>query len=254
MDIPTRIWKWLPVAALLTVGFWLYFFTAGHGFLGIICWGIAGVIGCYYLLSMLQKRQKVTAKVLRRMFTCLLIVGLWVYGLSLIPILYASAAAPAVECQYIIVLGAKVNGTAPSRILKDRIAAAYDYLVNHPEAVAVLSGGQGTDEGISEAQCMFNELTKMGISPHRLWLEEQATSTRENLRFSLEVIAERTGRDPGRVGILSNEFHLFRAGLVAKECEVDAILIPAKTSWFTLRLNYSLREVAAVWFYILSGG
>lgn len=247
--------KWLPVIALFLLGIWLYGFTSGRSFLGLILCGIAGVICCYQLLAIAQKRQKKAAIPLQWILTWLLTVGIAIYALTLVPIFRAAGGNGGSECQYIVVLGAKVNATAPSRTLRDRIYAAYDYLTAYPDTIAILSGGKGADEGISEAQCMFNELTKMGISPHRLWLEEQATSTRENINFSLALIEDKTGSRPENLGILSSEYHLYRARRVAKEeCGVIATMIPAETSRFTIKLNYYLREVAAVWYYFLLGG
>ena len=136
----------------------------------------------------------------------------------------------------------------------DRIDAAERYLRSHPDTVAILSGGQGTDEDISEAECMYRQLTARGISPQQLWIEDKATSTWENLKFSLDLIEEKTGNRPDTIGVISSEYHLFRAGLFAKDCGVTAVGIPAKTQWISLRVNYFLREVAGVWHYLILGG
>ena len=82
-----------------------------------------------------------------------------------------------------IVLGCIVNGDKPGIFLKGRINAAYKYLNENPNAIAILSGGQGNGENISEAQCMFNTLTEMGIDESRLLIEDKSTSTSENLKF-----------------------------------------------------------------------
>jgi uncharacterized SAM-binding protein YcdF (DUF218 family) len=100
---------------------------------------------------------------------------------------------------------------------------------------------------------MFRELTAMGIEADRVWMEDKATSTRENLRFSLALIQERTGNRPETVGLISSEYHLFRAGLLAEDEGVTAIGIPAETSWISLRINYFLREIAGVWAYWILG-
>ena len=153
-----------------------------------------------------------------------------------------------------MVLGAGVNGTVPSLSLKERLNAAYDYLIAHPDAVCVVSGGQGRGEDITEALCMFTDLTDRGIAPERVWMEDRATSTRENIRFSLDLIEEKTGTRPAEIGLVSSEYHLYRAGLLARAEQVMSFGIPAKTSWVTLRVNYFLREIAAVWYYTIFGG
>ena len=101
---------------------------------------------------------------------------------------------------------------------------------------------------------MFEALTSRGIAPERIWLEDRSTSTQENLQFSLALIEEKTGTRPSKAGILSNEFHLYRAGLVAQTLGLEPVGIPAETEWFGLRVNYFLREIFAVWYYALLGG
>ncbi len=249
-----QILKWLVPAVFVIFGVVLQKAVHGHGFLGLCCYGIAAVIACYYLIALLNKEHYMAAKTLRTVLTALLILGVCLFGITESIILKASTGAENPECQYVVVLGAKVNGTIPSLSLSDRLRAAEEYLNRYPDAIAILSGGKGEDEGISEAQCMFDHLTARGISPERLWLEDQSTSTWENLNFTLDLIEEKTGTRPEKLGVLSSEYHLFRASLFAKECGIEAVGIPASTSWPTIRLNYFLREVAGVWHFLILGG
>ena len=89
---------------------------------------------------------------------------------------------------YIIVLGAHVNGTRLSKALLERARRALEYLEKNPGTKAVLSGGQGEGESISEAQAMSIYLQEHGISSDRLIMEDRSTNTKENLDFSLEKI------------------------------------------------------------------
>lgn len=113
---------------------------------------------------------------------------------------------------YVIVLGAKVNGTKPSNALRYRIDKAAQYLKENPTAKVIASGGQGEDEGISEAECIKRELIKKGIDENRIILEDRSTSTYENFLFSLQIIND----EKASVGIVTNSFHLFRAGCLAR--------------------------------------
>lgn len=245
-----RILKWVIVGLLVPHGTYLCFFTHGRSFLGLLCFGIAALIVCDHLLRMLRKNHAVASKALRIVLNSFLILGMTAYAITLVPIIHASRGTSEANCQYLVVLGAKVNGESPSFSLQDRIDCAYDYLSEHPDTIVIVSGGQGPDEGISEAQCMYNELTKMGIDGSRIWMENKSTSTRENLNFSLALIEEKTGSRPDTIGLLSSEYHIYRASLVAKECGVEAVGIPAPTRWFSLKINYFLREVAALWYYL----
>lgn len=252
--ISSHILKWLIPVFLLLLSLFFYTGIHGHSFLGLVCLCLAGVVICYYLLALLGKRFPETAKLVRNIVSTVLCVGILIFTVTEAIIIHASFGQPDADCEYIVVLGAKVNGTAPSLSLSDRIRAAESYLKAHPDTVAILSGGQGEDEGISEAQCMFEGLTAQGIDPNRLWLEDQATSTWENIRFTLDLIEEKTGDRPETIGLVSSEYHLFRADLFARECGVETVGIPAATSWFSIKLNYFMREAAGIWHYMILGG
>ena len=107
---------------------------------------------------------------------------------------------------------------------------------------------------MTEGQAMYDELIKLGIDPDRVWVEDKATSTWENLKLSLDLIQEKTGQRPEKLGVLSSEYHLFRASLLAKACQVEFVGIPAPTSRLSQMINHFMREVAGVWHYILLGG
>ena len=249
-----KLLKWLIPLSLVLVGILLLNFVYGHGFLGFISICLAIVISIYFLIGLLKDKHLMVYKAAMTVFSTLFGLVLGVCLVTEAIVIRASFGSPDTSCSYIVVLGAKVNGASPSISLSDRIDAAYRYLTENPDTVAILSGGKGEDEGISEAQCMFNELTRMGIDGNRLLQEDKATSTWENIQFSLDIIEEKTGTRPATIGLLSSEYHLFRASLFAKDCGVETVGIPAQTSWFTLKLNYFTREVAGIWHYIILGG
>lgn len=246
--------RWCIPLLLAGIGVLFWLAIPGYSFTGLICFGLAGIALIYNLIALMKKRSALAAKVLRTVFSSLLCIFLAVVLITLSLVIRVSFGEEDTNCEYIVVLGAKVNGTTPSRSLSERIDAAYAYLKAHPGVYAVLSGGQGPDEGISEAQCMYDNLTQMGISSQRLWLEDCSTSTWENLVFSLDLIEEKTGSRPTTLGIVSSEYHLFRADLLARACGVNTQGIPAHTKWLSLRINNYLREVAGVWHYLIFGG
>lgn len=244
---------WFVLAALMLLGAFLWWLPAGFGFSALVCFGCAAVLSFYLLLPKLAEKKPKLARVLLVVVSVCLGIGIIAAAVTG-AIIVRAWSGPVVACDYVVVLGAGVNGTVPSLSLRDRLDAAYSYLVAHPNAVCVVSGGQGNGEDITEALCMFNDLTARGISPERVWMEDQAVNTRENIRFSLDIIEEKTGARPDTIGLVSSEYHLYRAGLFAREENVTSYGIPARTSWVSLRINYFLREIAAVWYYIILGG
>ena len=148
----------------------------------------------------------------------------------------------------VIVLGCQVRGTRPSLTLSRRIAAAKAYLEAHPEAPCVLSGGQGNDEDISEAQCMYNELVSAGIDPARLYPEDRSTSTEENIAFSFSVVCENSL--PHDIALVTDGFHQFRAQRHAKKFFDRQAAVNARTPVILLP-TYVAREMAAFVFFQL---
>ena len=240
----------LIAAAVLVVLALLLSLIPGFRFSIVLSLAAAGLCVLFYFLL---RSDSPFAHKLRIILCAVLLVGILAAAVTSGFILHAAHPGTLPPCRYVVVLGAGVNGTEPSLTLQERINAAYDYLSKNPEAIAILSGGQGEHEDITEAACMHRELTAMGIRPDQLIIEDQATSTIENLRFSLDAAESETGFRPNRIGIISSEYHLFRATQFAKDLGVEAVGIPAKTTWLPLRINYYLREIVAVWKYLILG-
>ena len=232
--------KWFLCGMLAAVGLFLIFCLRGYKFGGLFLLGLSALIPVYDLLK---------HEFLRRVLTALLALGFVVLSITGGVIARSAQGTEAAEADYLIVLGCQVNGTVPSRMLRQRIDAAADYLNTYPDATAIVSGGMGSGESITEAECMYNYLTAQGIAPERIILEDKATSTMENLRFSLALMDE-----GATAAIVSNEFHLYRAGQMAASLGLDAALIPADTEYPILTASYTLREILAVWKYHLLGG
>ena len=238
-------WVIQALLAVLTGGF--FFLLQGYRVLGLCCLGLMGLLWFYRYAHRMRKG-------LVSIVTILLCLGLAVFAVTEGFIIHAARGNVQEARGYLVVLGAKVNQGGPSLALRSRINAAYDYLTAHPDCIAILSGGQGTDEPMTEAQCMYHELVAMGIDPSRLWLEDQSTNTWENLKFSRELLEANTGSVPEQIALVSSEFHLFRAGLFARRFGFDAQGVPAPTPLPLLKVNYFIREAVAVWYYLISGG
>ena len=139
---------------------------------------------------------------------------------------------------YLLVLGASVYADGPSPALTRRVNAVMDCLDQHPDAVIISSGGQGRNEPISEAQCIRDELIKRGVDPGRILMEDKSTNTQENMEFSKALI----DRPDAAVGIVTNNFHVFRGVSIARKkgivnaCGIAADSLP----WFLP--NNMLRE------------
>lgn len=127
---------------------------------------------------------------------------------------------------YAIVLGAKVNkGAVPSKALKYRLDAAYDYAVKYPHTQLILSGGQGDDEDATESSVMKKYLMDRGLSEFQLIEENKSTSTFTNIKYSMKSIP----LTEKKVTIISNDFHLARAQMIAHYFHLEADVVAAPT-------------------------
>ncbi|MCM1300017.1 MAG: YdcF family protein [Firmicutes bacterium] len=138
----------------------------------------------------------------------------------------------------VIVLGCKVQPSGnPSVMLNRRIEAAYGYLEENPDIICVVSGGKGSDEPVSEAEAMKKALVDKGIDETRIIAEDKSESTRQNIEFSLKILEEK-GMEVTEAAIVTDGFHQFRAGLIAKEFDIVPTAVSAQTP---------MRLVAAYW-------
>ena len=138
----------------------------------------------------------------------------------------------------IIVLGARVDENGASGSLRQRIDAARVYLEENPDTICIASGGQGEDEPMSEAQCILDYLIEDGIGPERILLEDRSTSTEENMRYSLPMLPDSVKT----VGIVTNDFHVFRALCLAQKNGGFLFFgVPARSTVFGF-IHYAMRE------------
>ena len=143
----------------------------------------------------------------------------------------------------VIVLGCKVNGTRPSLSLERRLDKAAEYLTEHKDAMCIVTGNRGSDEEISEAQCMEDYLIFAGIDKDRIIKEDKAKNTRQNMAYSKEIIESR-GLDP-RTVIITNGFHEYRACLIAKGLGIEAYPCAARSVYTVLPAQY-IRELMSI--------
>lgn len=165
-------------------------------------------------------------KIARNAIIALLAVGLVCFGAVEARIIAAMNATAEPGLDYVIVLGAQVRESGPSRVLRYRLDKAIEYLEANPDATCIVSGGQGANEPFPESQGMAEYLEEHGIDGKRIVQEDKSTTTEENIRNSVKLINE-TAHDSGNgsstgtnvknvsVGLVTNNFHMFRALQIA---------------------------------------
>lgn len=187
-----------------------------------------------------QMWEKKTGHIVLSVLGVCFLLGILLCIILTVCMLRAEHKKPKDTPQAVVVLGCKVRGSVPSLMLSRRILAAYDALEKYPDAVCVASGGKGSDEAISEAECIAQELQRLGISADRILLEDKSASTSENLRFSKQILADHG--ITGQLLIVTDGYHECRAQYLAKkEGLPQTAAAPAYTSWYLLP-TYWVRE------------
>lgn len=236
-------------------GFWSVFFTVVG--LILVIYGVsvglyrafayifiaAGVtlIAAVYFRERIKKTGMVTKIVLISLFTVLLAD----FVICEARIIYASRGRMTDNADYVIILGAKVNGDVPSKEFAERIRLAAGYLKENPHSVAVTTGGKGSDENLAEGEAAKKMLISLGISEDRIIAETESTSTDENFANALELIKADGGSGNSKVMVVSSSFHLFRASRLASRRGFTDVYTMGSTGKLLLVPYYYVREYFA---------
>lgn len=200
-------------------------------------WGFTA----YFFLTEFIKQYK-WGRVLMKIIVTIFIIGI-VYVCFLTGlIITADHTQPQQDCT-VIVLGCQVRGETPSLMLSARIDAAYDYLTEHPDVKCIVSGGKGDGENLSEGQCMYNRLTEKGIDPDRIYIEDKSVNTKENIKFSKEIVEQNNLSE--NTAIVTDIFHQYRASRIVKSNGLTYGSVPADCVWYLIP-TYYVRELVAI--------
>ena len=227
---------WIGVGALLAAAAVLRFALRGYAWWGYACVFAAALLFLHRFLP--------TA--LWRIVAVLVCVGLAWFCFVESFVIRSARTDQDPERPYLIVLGAAVYGDRPSLTLVRRLEGALDYLNAYPDSVAIVSGGMGPGETVTEAEAMRDWLVAQGVAEERVLLEDRAASTRENLDFSFAIIRARGDEPDGNVAIVSSAYHLYRAKAMARMAGVEAVGVAAPWGYFIVMLNYFIREAFGV--------
>lgn len=171
----------------------------------------------------------------------------FIVGLTAFLSIYGQMDNATYQEDAVIVLGAGLSGDRVSLPLAYRLDKAAEYAALNPDAVIVVSGGQGFQETIPEAEAMEAYLLRSGVPAERIIKEDQSHSTYENFQFS-KALLDQHFDGAYTTAVITNNFHIFRASQLARDAGFHATHLHAPIQWYTLPVNY-LRECAAVMKY-----
>ncbi len=148
----------------------------------------------------------------------------------------AARRKPSMDRDFLVVLGCAITPDGmPRPLLRGRLDRALQFAraqeaAGGKKAIIVVSGGQGADECVSEAEAMRRYLLQQGWDEKRIRMEERSENTKENMSFSRNLIEAE--KPDARALFVTNNYHIFRAGLFAEELGWKADGIGSKTKWY----------------------
>ena len=217
--------------------------------LGVI---LPAIVGSILILMVTFQRplkkftKKGFGKILKIIFFIILTIYLLALASILINVQINKNKVPNYEAEAAIVLGAGLKGEKPSLQLQKRLDKAYEYSQQNKNAIIIVSGGQGPDEIIPEAQAMKTYLLGKGLSENRIVMENQSKTTYENFLFSKKIIDETLGSSSYSTVFITNDFHVLRASIIADRSGIRNIEAIGSDSYTQSILNDYLREGLAV--------
>ena len=233
----------LSVLGIASILYCLGISLCGFGTFFFLIWAVIGIalLGLSYLLlkPTLWLAIPLWIKIAVGSIVC---IGIIVLGIVEGLILSQFRAKPTEPAQYCIILGAQWKKSGPSRVLKYRLDKAVEYLEINPEVKVIVSGGQGYNEPIAEADGMCAYLENAGISKDRIIVENQSSNTYENLIFSEQFL----DKTEDQVVIVTNNFHMYRAMKIAQKQGYEKVQGLAAKSVVGFLPNNLFREFVGV--------
>lgn len=168
--------------------------------------------------------------------------------------LVAQVSHPCRRYRYIVALGSGLaQGRHVTPLLAHRVDRAIRAWRENPGSTIVMSGGQGPDEELPEARAMRDYALGQGVPDRAVLCEERSRNTRQNVAFSRDLIrrhdarargaaGEKDAADPGRILVVTDDYHVFRALLLTREEGVRADGVGAH-----VHLYFSLNALVREW-------
>ena len=199
-------------------------------------------LGVSFLLSYLFHSSSHGQHIVARVLLGLIWFAITIFCIVESKIIIESMKPPATNAEYVIVLGAQVRGSNPSKTLYMRIKTAAQYLIENPTSKVICSGGQGNGEDITEAFAIQQGLLAQGIQQNRIIIEDESTNTVENLIYSKEKIANLDAN----VVIITSDFHVYRAKKIAEHLGYTNITMCSANEFLVTTVSYYVREFFAL--------
>ncbi len=208
---------------------------------------VGAVLLAYGLIHLIRPGYIIKNKIFRVIVIVCVVMGIALFVIvETLIIIGANSQSREKQCNFAIVLGAGLFPDGRLTLtLKNRLDTAYEYLQNHQDVICIVSGGKGSTEPVTEAEAMKNYLIELGISKDRIIMEKSSTNTKENMVFSAEIMSESYPDKQMTAAVITSDFHVYRALILAQNSGIEAFAISSKTP-LRVMVNCYMREALAV--------
>lgn len=184
----------------------------------------------------------------KRILLTLMLLGALCFGGLFAAVMHGSFDHIRQQPDVMVILGCQVKPWGPSVLLQDRLEEGLAYWQEHPEMTIVVTGGQGSDEHVTEARAMADYLMERGVPREQILLEEDSHNTFENFRFTYQLLVQQGyDMEQTQVVVVSNGFHLTRARMLAQRTGFEEVsTLAAPSSHAPSRLKMYIREPLAL--------
>lgn len=211
-------------------------------------WAVLGIFLVIIGISKYSNKHNILNEIpilYKKIIYGILVVGL-IFFISIEAVLiYAGTVHEKNKSDYLMILGAGLRGDRMSLSLYQRMVKSLEYIEENPNTKIIVSGGQGSDEYISEAEAMKRFLVSRGVDENMIIKEDKSTSTYENFKFTREKLDNIDGREDLRLTVITNNFHMYRAKMLGKRQGFTVYGMPAPLHYL-ITPNYYVRESLAI--------
>ena len=228
----------LIVIGIICILYGIAIMMVGSGTWFFAFWYVLGAVVLFAAWIVMSGRWDALPAIARHVVEAVLALMLVGFAATQVLILQDFGDEGEPDLDYIVVLGAQVYEWGPSVVLQYRLDTACDYLQENPQTMCIVSGGQGFNEYTAEANVMADYLIGRGIDPSRIILEDRAENTGQNIAYSMAFF------DPENdsVGIVTNNFHVYRGVRIAKKAGIAHVCGIAAGSSAPYLPNNMVRE------------
>ena len=175
----------------------------------------------------------------------LLAIALVIVGMFIFISVNGSRETVTFDEDCVLVLGCGIRGETILPTLQLRLDKCVEYLQKNPAALVIVSGGQGRNEAISEAEAMKRYLVSKGVKAGQILGENQSRNTEQNFQYSKALMDNHFLSKPYSVACITSNYHAYRAEKLSETAGLSIAQYSSGSRWYLYPSAY-FREMLSI--------